>query len=162
MRRGGGRSTYLPLVGRGNEEAVDDGGEAGLQGELRVGRPVVRGPGGTGPQLSGARPPGQRYRAHIVRGPGHMPRGAHPDTLRVVLPHPGAAGVGLPLEPGPGVRDCQPASPPSPPPAAHSLCTACVLSHASHLRAAGREDVSRSDSDSVNALTDGVTTVTTQ
>lgn len=45
-------STYLSLVGRANVEVVDDGSDARLQGELGVGRPEVRRPGGTGRQLS--------------------------------------------------------------------------------------------------------------
>lgn len=73
------RSTYLPLVGRGDEEAVDDGGEAGLQGELRVGRPVVRGPGGTGPQPSGTRPQGRALSPHRSQPRPHAAR-AHTDT----------------------------------------------------------------------------------
>lgn len=45
-QRGGGRSAYLPLVSRADVEVVDDGGDARLEGELGVGRPEVRRPGG--------------------------------------------------------------------------------------------------------------------
>ena len=43
-------SSYLSLVRGANVEVVDDRGDTGLQGELGVGRPEVRGPGGTGRQ----------------------------------------------------------------------------------------------------------------
>lgn len=55
-QRGGGRSAYLPLVSRADVEVVDDGGDARLEGELGVGRPEVRRPGGTGQQLSATGP----------------------------------------------------------------------------------------------------------
>lgn len=54
-------STYLPLVGRADVEVVDDGGDARLEGELGVGRPEIRRPGGRGGQLSATCPPGAAF-----------------------------------------------------------------------------------------------------
>lgn len=42
------RAPYLSLVRRANVEVVDDRGDARLEGELGVGCPEIRGPGGTG------------------------------------------------------------------------------------------------------------------
>lgn len=68
-------ATYLPLVRRANVEVVDDCGDARLEGELGVGRAKVRGPGGTGQQVS-ARCPSlqvQVYPAHMAASKGCTP-----------------------------------------------------------------------------------------
>lgn len=88
--RAPGPSTYLPLVRWADVEAVDDGGHAGLQGELGVGRPEVRRPGGEGDSCQRPASPRRAHGSRTGRSAGHGRCGrSTPDSPERGPPRPG-------------------------------------------------------------------------
>lgn len=82
--------TYLPLVRRADVEAVDDSGHAGLQGELGVGRPEVRRPGGEGDSCQRPASPRRAHGSRTGRSAGHGRCGrSTPDSPERGPPRPG-------------------------------------------------------------------------